>query len=90
MKEQVLVHQCDLCGANMASKKPPAYEVKVGAPGYRQMGERYDLCSECKGKLDLFLEGKLFKHAYREFTLPCPHHVPCAYPCQGVAYKSAW
>ena len=26
-------------------------------------------------------------HTYEEFDLPCPHHVPCASPCQGRAYR---
>lgn len=26
-------------------------------------------------------------YVYEEFDLPCPHHVPCAYACQGTAYK---
>lgn len=92
MKKTLLVHKCDRCDANMSSKRPPAYQLVISAPGYRQRSDTYDLCSDCKEKLDLFISQKLYKHAFAEFTLPCPHHVPCADPngCQGKAYRRAW
>lgn len=80
-------HACDRCGDKISSGH---YLASLSQPGYRWAGERWELCKNCKEKLEKFMAGKLYKHAYQEFALPCPHHVPCVENCQGTAYRRVW
>jgi hypothetical protein len=84
-----VVHECDRCGTDVG-KYGKLYEATLALPGYRGIPERWEICESCKRKTVKFLNEKLFRHAFEEFELPCPHHVPCAYPCQGKAYRRAW
>lgn len=57
-------------------------------PDYLKSWARSPL-SKVKHGYSVMVLPKEDPHTYEAFDLPCPHHVPCASPCQGTAYRRA-
>lgn len=74
------VYRCDRCGKTGKAGDIIFQFVKP---------LKYDLCADCIQKLELWLAGEddTGDYRYEQYDLPCPHHVPCASPCSGSAYR---
>lgn len=73
---KIVEYRCDRCGEPV---KPPFDTVT-------RRGSNYDLCVKCWKALNRFLDGQdeVGDYIFEEVDGPCPHHVPCAYPCTTV------
>jgi hypothetical protein len=76
-----ITHSCDRCSKTSKGEVKPLVESEGG--------HTYELCSKCRVAFGRFMQNEecVGDYIYKSYDLPCPHHVPCIFPCSGSAYK---